>query len=179
MIPNLQKGHFLFTSESVSAGHPDKLCDYVSDSVLDACLEQDPEAKVACECACKNTLMMVFGEVTTSAQVVYEQVIRNAIKEIGYDSIEKGFDYKNATVLVALDQQSQEIANAVHIHKKDEEIGAGDQGLMIGYASDETPEMMPLSHMLAQRLVRRLHECRAEKICPWIGPDAKVQVTVE
>lgn len=179
MISSLPKGHFLFTSESVTAGHPDKLCDYVSDSVLDACLEQDPNAKVACESACKNTIMMVFGEITTSANVIYEQVVRQAIKEIGYDSMEKGFDYKAATIIIALDQQSPDIAEAVHINKKDEDIGAGDQGLMIGYASDETPELMPLSHILAQKLVRRLHECRTNKICPWMGPDAKVQVTVE
>lgn len=177
---SLPKNHFLFSSESVSIGHPDKLCDYISDSVLDACLTQDPEAKVACESACKNTLVMVFGEITTSnPNIVYEHIVRQAIKEVGYDSIEKGLDYKNTTVMVALDQQSKEIANAVHVEKNDEDVGAGDQGLMIGYASDETEELMPLTHLLSNKLIERLHEVRVKEICPWMRPDAKVQVTVE
>lgn len=103
MIPNLPKEHFLFTSESVTAGHPDKLCDYISDSVLDACLEQDPESYVACETAVKNTLCMVFGEITTKAKISYEQIVRQAIKEVGYDDIAKGFDYKNCQVMICID----------------------------------------------------------------------------
>jgi S-adenosylmethionine synthetase len=104
MIPNLPREHFLFTSESVTNGHPDKLCDYISDSVLDACLEQDPYAKVACESAVKNTICMVFGEITTSGTINIEQIARQAIKEVGYDDMKKGFDYKNATVIVAIDK---------------------------------------------------------------------------
>ncbi|KAL4493510.1 hypothetical protein ABPG72_007518 [Tetrahymena utriculariae] len=177
---SLPKNHFLFSSESVSIGHPDKLCDYVSDSVLDALLVQDPDAKVACESACKNTLFMVFGEINTSSQdIIYEKIVRQAIKEVGYDDIEKGLDYKNTVIMVALDQQSKEIANAVHVQKKDEDVGAGDQGLMIGYASDETEELMPLTHLLCNKLIEKLHDVRVENICPWMRPDAKVQVTVE
>jgi len=132
----LPKGHFLFTSESVTSGHPDKLCDYISDSVLDACLAVDPDSKVACETSVKNTLCMVFGEISTKANLSYELIARQAIKEIGYDDMRKGFDFKSAVVLVALDVQSSEIAQSVHVDKKDEDIGAGDQGLMIGYASN-------------------------------------------
>lgn len=175
----LPKDHFLFTSESVTQGHPDKLCDYISDSVLDACLAQDPESKVACETCVKNNICMVFGEITTKATLVYEQIVREAIKNVGYDSIAKGFDYKNAVIISALDSQSPEIFDALKTGKKDEEIGAGDQGLMIGYASDETEEMMPITHLLANKLCERLNQCRREGILPWSRPDAKSQVTVE
>lgn len=129
-------GHFLFTSESVTSGHPDKLCDYISDSVLDACLAVDPESKVACESAVKNSLCMLFGEIQTEAEVNFEQVARQAIKEVGYNSSEIGMDYKTATIIVAIDKQSPDIAQGVHLNKKEEEIGAGDQGFMIGYATD-------------------------------------------
>eukprot|EP01017_Pseudomicrothorax_dubius_P013053 TRINITY_DN1561_c0_g1_i1.p1 TRINITY_DN1561_c0_g1~~TRINITY_DN1561_c0_g1_i1.p1 ORF type:complete len:405 (+),score=135.69 TRINITY_DN1561_c0_g1_i1:63-1277(+) len=173
------RDHFLFTSESVNQGHPDKLCDLVSDSVLDACLAQDPESKVACETSAKGNMVMVFGEITTKANLVFEQIVREAIKEIGYDSVDKGMDYRTATVIVALDKQSPEIAEAVHVGKKDEEVTAGDQGFMIGYACDESPEFMPLTHYLANRLVERMNEVRRKKICPWMGPDAKSQVTIE
>lgn len=174
-----QPGHFLFTSESVTSGHPDKLCDYISDSVLDACLAKDPNAKVACESAVKNSICMVFGEITVNGEVNFEQIARQAIKEIGYDSNEVGMDYKTATIIVAIDKQSPDIAQGVHLNKAEEDIGAGDQGLMIGYASDETESLMPLTHDLCGRLVRRLEQCRKEKIVPWMRPDAKVQVTVE
>lgn len=175
----LEKDHYLFSSESVTGGHPDKLSDYISDSVLDACLAADPNAKVACESCCKGNMVMVFGEITTKAQLSYETIVREAIKQVGYDSVEKGCDYKSCTVVVALEQQSPQIADAVHVNKADEEIGAGDQGLMIGYASDETPEMMPLSHMLANKLCERLYDVRVNKTLPWVLPDAKTQVTVE
>lgn len=131
-------GHFLFTSESVSSGHPDKLCDFISDSILDACLEKDPNAKVACQTAVKNSICMVFGEISCNGEVNFEQVARQAIKEVGYDSVDIGMDYKTATLIVAIDKQSPDIAQGVHLGKPEEEIGAGDQGLMIGYASDET-----------------------------------------
>lgn len=121
---------------------------------------------------------MVFGEITSSANVAYEQVVRKAIQEIGYDHMDKGFDYKSAMVMVAIDKQSPEIGAAVHEKKKDEEIGAGDQGLMIGYATDETAEFMPMTHHLCNRLVEKLNEVRRNGVCPWMNPDAKVQVTV-
>jgi len=175
----LEKGHFLLTSESVTGGHPDKLCDYISDSVLDACLAQDPDSKVACESACKSNMIMVFGEISSKAQISYEQIVRQAIKEVGYDSIEKGADYKNCSVLVAIEQQSQEIAEAVHFNKKEEDVGAGDQGLMMGYACDETESLMPLSHDIALKLTQKLTELRVNNTLSWLRPDAKTQVTVE
>jgi len=162
LIP--EPGHFLFTSESVTSGHPDKLCDYISDSILDACLAKDPNAKVACESAVKNSICMVFGEITVDGEVNFEQTARQAIKEIGYTSTDVGMDYKTATIIVAIDKQSPDIAQGVHLNKSEEEVGAGDQGLMIGYASDETESLMPLTHDLCGKLVRRLEQCRKEKI---------------
>ena len=178
-IYELPDGHFLFTSESVNEGHPDKLCDQISDAVLDACFAQDPESHVACESCAKTNFVMIFGEITTAAVINFEQVVRDAIKQIGYDSVEKGLDYSTCEVMVAIEKQCAEIAQAVHENKSIEEIGAGDQGHMFGYATNETPECMPLTHSLATRLGYRLTEVRKQGICPWVRPDGKTQVTVE
>lgn len=170
---------FLFTSESVNEGHPDKLCDQVSDAVLDACLEQDEWSKVACETASKTGMVMCFGEITTKAKIDYETVIRDAIQKIGFDAEEKGLDYKTCRVLVELHAQSPDIAQGVHEGRTAENVGAGDQGIMFGYATNESSDLMPLTSSFANKLGYRLTVVRKEGICPWVRPDGKTQVTME
>jgi len=172
---------FLFTSESVNEGHPDKLADQISDGVLDACLEQDPDSKVACETATKTGMVMVFGEITTTAKVDYEKVVRQVCRDVGFVSADVGLDGNTCRVLVELHDQSPDIGQGVHGMgtKKLEDIGAGDQGIMFGYATDETPELMPLTHVLATQIGHRLTVVRKDGTCPWVRPDGKTQVTVE
>jgi S-adenosylmethionine synthetase len=170
---------FLFTSESVSEGHPDKVADQISDAILDAILAQDPTSRVAAETLCNTGLVVLAGEITTNANVDYIGVARDTIKRIGYDNTEYGIDYKGCAVMVCYDKQSPDIAQGVD-HAQDDGLdqGAGDQGLMFGYACDETPVLMPAPIYYAHRLVQRQSELRRDGRMPWLRPDAKSQVTM-
>mmetsp|Transcript_98439 Transcript_98439/g.254519 ORF Transcript_98439/g.254519 Transcript_98439/m.254519 type:complete len:465 (+) Transcript_98439:88-1482(+) len=178
---------FLFSSESVNEGHPDKICDQVSDAVLDACLAADPKSKVACETATKDNMVMVAGEITTQAKLDYDKVVRGVVAGIGFDSYvddlssvdSKGLSDKTCEVLVRINKQSPDIAGGVHVGKDDMDVGAGDQGIMFGYASDETEDCMPLTHSMATRLGKTLTDVRKSGELWWLRPDGKTQVTIE
>lgn len=182
-----EERNFLFSSESVNEGHPDKLADQVSDAVLDACLKADPFSKVACETAVKDNMVMVFGEITTAGKIDYDAIVRAQVREIGFDSfvddlgsvVSKGLNCDDCEVLVRINKQSPDIAGGVHVGKSELDVGAGDQGIMFGYASDETEVCMPLTHMMATQLGKRLTDVRKDGTLWWLRPDGKTQVTIE
>jgi len=186
-MSNCREGKWMFTSESVTEGHPDKICDQISDAVLDAILMQDPMARVACETVCTTGMVLVMGEVTTNAYVDIPTVVRNTVREIGYDGSDLGFDYKTCAILTTLDEQSTDIAQGVNQSFESKlsggsgelDKGAGDQGMMFGYANSDTDELMPLPIILAHKLARKLTEVRKSGLLSFLRPDGKSQVTVE
>merc|ERR1711907_644286 len=187
MLKGSEERLFLFSSESVNEGHPDKLADQVSDAVLDACLTSDPYSKVACETATKDNMVMVFGEITTQSALDYDAIVRKEVKKIGFDSFvddlssvdSKGLSCDTCEVLVRINKQSPDIAGGVHVGKSDLDVGAGDQGIMFGYASDETQNCMPLTIFMATQLGKTLTDVRKDGSLWWLRPEGKTQVTIE
>lgn len=172
VVPTLSDGHFLFASEAVTEGHPDRLCDLVSDAVLDACLIQDPDAQVACQACTKSNMVMILGHAAMKGSVKYEDIIRETVKSVGYDTEDKGMDWRSTNIIVALEEQSISLGFA-------QDLGLEEQGCVFGYASDETAEYVSWSHLLARRICARMDEVRKSGTLSWLHPSAKVQVIVK